>query len=194
MIEITKDSLKGILKHRENDSHKHQYGHLLVVAGCKSMPGAAIMATGAALKSGCGLMTLHSCEKATSAAAVKYPSAMQQISLIPFTIDSRRYMTDIEKIVRESPLITEFQRKVYLETLRIPIGQTITYGELAQRIGCRSARAVGQALHRNPFAPEVPCHRVVAAGGKIGGYAFGIEKKRELLQDEQNLTLKLYSE
>lgn len=109
-------------------------------------------------------------------------------------MDSRRYMTDIEKIVRESPLITEFQRKVYLETLRIPIGQTITYGELAQRIGCRSARAVGQALHRNPFAPEVPCHRVVAAGGKIGGYAFGIEKKRELLQDEQNLTLKLYSE
>lgn len=102
MIEITKDSLKGIPKHRENDSHKHQYGHLLVVAGCKSMPGAAIMATGAALKSGCGLVTLHSCEKATSAAAVKYPSAMQQISLIPFTMDSRHYMTDIEKIVRES--------------------------------------------------------------------------------------------
>lgn len=96
-------------------------------------------------------------------------------------------MTDIEKLVRSSASITEFQRKVYLETLRVPAGQTVTYGEIARRIGCRSARAVGQALHRNPFAPDVPCHRVVASGGKIGGYAFGIEKKLELLQKEQEL-------
>lgn len=94
-------------------------------------------------------------------------------------------MTDIEKLVRNSASITEFQRKVYLETLQVPAGQTVSYGEIARRIGCRSARAVGQALHRNPFAPDVPCHRVVASGGKIGGYAFGIEKKLELLQNEK---------
>ncbi len=88
-----------------------------------------------------------------------------------------------ERVLR-SREITEFQRKVYLELLNVPAGQTITYGELARRVGCRSARAVGQALHRNPFAPDVPCHRVIASDGSLGGYAFGIEKKRELLQQE----------
>lgn len=86
--------------------------------------------------------------------------------------------------------ITQFQRRVYLELLNVPPGSTITYGELAKRIGCRSAQAVGQALKRNPFAPDVPCHRVIAANGSIGGY-FGhttgkmIIRKRELLKQEQ---------
>ena len=77
---------------------------------------------------------------------------------------------DIFKRVEQSAEITPFQRRVYLELLKIPTGETITYGELAKRIGCRSAQAVGQALKRNPFAPDVPCHRVVAADGSIGGY------------------------
>ena len=73
--------------------------------------------------------------------------------------------------------------------VNIPAGRTITYGELAKRIGCRSAQAVGQALKRNPFAPEIPCHRVVAAGGSIGGYLGKregemIERKRKLLKNE----------
>ena len=77
-----------------------------------------------------------------------------------------------------------------MELLNIPSGATITYGELARRIGCRSAQAVGQALKRNPFAPEVPCHRVVAADGSVGGY-FGkregemVERKRKLLVQER---------
>lgn len=77
-----------------------------------------------------------------------------------------------------------------MELLNVPAGATITYGELAQRIGCRSAQAVGQALKRNPFAPHVPCHRVVGANGSIGGY-FGkregdmIERKRRLLNEER---------
>ena len=76
-----------------------------------------------------------------------------------------------------------------MELLNVPPGTTITYGELAQRIGCRSAQAVGQALKHNPFAPDVPCHRVVAADGSMGGY-FGkregemIERKRKLLNEE----------
>ncbi|MCQ2145502.1 MAG: MGMT family protein [Bacteroidales bacterium] len=72
--------------------------------------------------------------------------------------------------MRESASITEFQRRVYLELLKVPAGTTISYGELARRIGCRSAQAVGQALRRNPFAPEVPCHRVIASDGSIGGF------------------------
>ena len=96
---------------------------------------------------------------------------------------------DIEDIVRQSSDITDFQRRVYLELLKVPRGSTITYGELARRIGCRSAQAVGQALKRNPFAPAVPCHRVVAADGSIGGFGGHrdgeyIERKRRLLEQE----------
>jgi methylated-DNA-[protein]-cysteine S-methyltransferase len=96
---------------------------------------------------------------------------------------------DIRKRLEECTEITPFQRRVYMEVLNVPPGTTITYGELARRIGCRSAQAVGQALKRNPFAPEVPCHRVVAADGSMGGY-FGkregemIERKRKLLNEE----------
>lgn len=96
----------------------------------------------------------------------------------------------IENIVRESKDITEFQRRVYLELLRVPRGETVSYGELARRIGCRSAQAVGQALKRNPFAPDVPCHRVVASDGGIGGFhgqreGEMIEKKMRLLEEEK---------
>lgn len=98
--------------------------------------------------------------------------------------------TDIRQQVLASTSITEFQRRVYLELLRVPKGETITYGELARRIGCRSAQAVGQALRRNPFAPDVPCHRVIAADGSLCGFngkrtGEMIEKKRKLLEAEQ---------
>jgi O6-methylguanine-DNA--protein-cysteine methyltransferase len=65
-------------------------------------------------------------------------------------------MSDIRHRVLTATHITEFLRRVYLELLRVPRGKTITYGELARRIGCRSAQAVGQALKRNPFAPKCP--------------------------------------
>ena len=97
---------------------------------------------------------------------------------------------DIRKRLELSTEITPFQRRVYMELLNVPAGTAITYGELARRIGCRSAQAVGQALKRNPFAPHVPCHRVVAADGSIGGY-FGeregemIDRKRKLLEKEK---------
>ena len=99
-------------------------------------------------------------------------------------------MDDIRQKVIDSTLITPFQRKVYLELLNVPSGTTITYGELARRIGCGSAQAVGQALKRNPFAPEVPCHRVVAADGSLGGYngkreGEQLERKRQLLDNEK---------
>lgn len=98
-------------------------------------------------------------------------------------------MSDIRDKVIQSERITPFQRRVYLALLDVPRGETISYGELARRIECRSAQAVGQALRRNPFAPEVPCHRVVAADGSLGGYngqrtGKEIERKRKLLDNE----------
>ena len=68
---------------------------------------------------------------------------------------------------------------------QIPYGETITYGELAARVGdAKASRAVGQANHFNPISIIVPCHRVVGAGGKLTGYGGGIEKKIFLLQLE----------
>ena len=97
-----------------------------------------------------------------------------------------------EKVMNASG-ITEFQRRVYLELLNVPCGETISYGELARRIGCRSAQAVGQALKRNPFAPDVPCHRVVASDGSIGGFegkreGEKIDKKKRLLEMERGVS------
>lgn len=95
----------------------------------------------------------------------------------------------IEQRVRASREITEFQRRVYLALLQVPRGETISYKALGERIGCRSPQAIGQALRRNPFAPEVPCHRVIASDGSLGGFSGQregemIERKRQLLEAE----------
>ena len=76
MTTITPEYLRSRLLGRENDTHKRSYGHLLVIAGCERMPGAAVLATGAALQSGCGLVTLHSTARALQATVENYPSAM----------------------------------------------------------------------------------------------------------------------
>ena len=76
MTDINYFYLQPRLLYRDNHSHKGSYGHLLIVAGCETMPGAAVLATGAALKSGCGLVTLHSTSRALQAVVNNYPSAM----------------------------------------------------------------------------------------------------------------------
>jgi methylated-DNA-[protein]-cysteine S-methyltransferase len=77
---------------------------------------------------------------------------------------------------------TEFQRTVWTELLRIPYGETISYSELAQRIGKPAAvRAVGTANGANPVPVIVPCHRVIGANGTLTGYGGGIERKQWLL-------------
>ena len=81
----------------------------------------------------------------------------------------------------------KFHRQVWLACARIPRGETRTYGEIARAVGSpRSARAVGQALARNPFAPDVPCHRVVRSDGGLGGYSGpgGVRAKRKILERE----------
>lgn len=85
--------------------------------------------------------------------------------------------------------ITPFQRRVYEAALRIPRGRVTTYRWLGVAIGCHSPRAVGQALRRNPLAPEVPCHRIIASDLTLGGFAGEtagpeITRKRRLLLEE----------
>jgi methylated-DNA-[protein]-cysteine S-methyltransferase len=83
------------------------------------------------------------------------------------------------------PLGTPFQRRVWRELCRIPWGEVISYRELAKRIGNPNAcRAVGQANGRNPIPLLIPCHRVIAANGRLGGYNSGLDRKRWLLRHE----------
>ncbi len=88
--------------------------------------------------------------------------------------------------VELSPQIgTEFQRLVWAEMLKIPFGETITYGEIAKNIGRpKAARAVGMACNKNPLCIIVPCHRVIGSSGSLTGYAGGLLKKQWLLEHE----------
>jgi methylated-DNA-[protein]-cysteine S-methyltransferase len=84
---------------------------------------------------------------------------------------------------------TSFQRRVWAALRRIPYGQTVSYGQLADRIGQPSAsRAVGLANGKNPIGIIVPCHRVVGADGGLTGYGGGIERKQYLLGHERRVS------
>ena len=84
-----------------------------------------------------------------------------------------------------APAGTAFQQRVWQELCRIPCGGTVSYGEIARRIGQpKASRAVGQANHRNPIPILIPCHRVVAAHGGLGGYGGGKALKIRLLEHE----------
>lgn len=85
-----------------------------------------------------------------------------------------------------SPEGTEFQKKIWKELLDIPYGNTISYSQLALRIGNeKGARAVGNANGKNKIWVIIPCHRVIGADGSLTGYAGGIERKRWLLEHEK---------
>ena len=89
---------------------------------------------------------------------------------------------------REWITLTPFQQAVYRAVCRIPRGQTRSYQWVARQIGWpRAVRAVGHALNRNPFAPRVPCHRVIRSDGSLGGFSGGPTKKRRLLATERRL-------
>lgn len=84
------------------------------------------------------------------------------------------------------PLGTPFQKRVWTELQRIPLGRTRSYQAIAARIGQpTAARAVAQACARNPVAIAIPCHRVVREGGELGGYRWGVARKQSLLDAEQ---------
>ncbi len=85
--------------------------------------------------------------------------------------------------------VSPFARRVYDALVKVPAGQVITYAALGRRIGCGSPRAIGQALRANPFAPQVPCHRVIAADLTPGGFqgkrhGSALTRKLRLLADE----------
>ncbi len=93
--------------------------------------------------------------------------------------------TQLKKI--DATYATPFQKKVWVTLCRIPKGKTVTYAQLAHAIGKpKAVRAVANAVGANPFAPKVPCHRVVRSDGKLGGYSGrgGVATKVRLLKSE----------
>ena len=77
-----------------------------------------------------------------------------------------------------------FNEKCYDFLKKVPKGKVTTYKALAEALNSKAYRAVGQAMNKNPHAPIVPSHRVINSSGKLGGYAFGIKKKIEILKKE----------
>lgn len=78
----------------------------------------------------------------------------------------------------------KFNEKVYESMRKIPKGKVTSYKILAEKVGTKAYRAVGNACKNNPNAPEVPCHRVVNHSGKLGGFSSGLENKIKLLEKE----------
>ena len=90
-----------------------------------------------------------------------------------------------EDVIRLLSQKTPFERDVLVTTFKIPRGKVSTYKRIAERVGRPNAyRAVGNALHRNPLAPIVPCHRVVRSDGEFGGEREGAEQRKRLLATE----------
>lgn len=105
--------------------------------------------------------------------------------IVALLAGERRDLTHVRIDTADLP---EFNRRVYAVARGIPPGTTLSYGEIAERLGDKAlARDVGQALGQNPLPIIVPCHRVLAAGGKMGGFSApgGIETKLRLLEIEQ---------
>jgi methylated-DNA-[protein]-cysteine S-methyltransferase len=119
------------------------------------------------------------------------PPAEIKAAVLAIILLLRGESSVLDAIRLDMEQVPEFHRRVYAIARSITPGATLSYGDIASRLAMPgSARAVGQALGRNPFAIIVPCHRVLAAGGKVGGFSAsgGIETKRRLLEIEGALS------
>lgn len=113
------------------------------------------------------------------------PDIATAIASIVAVLNGER--TSLSSIPLDPAGISDFDQRVYAVARTIPAGQTLTYGDVARKLGDPGlARAVGQALGRNPYVLVVPCHRVLAAGRKVGGFsaAGGTRTKLDLLSIE----------
>ena len=121
-----------------------------------------------------------------AAAQASPPPAVQHaIDSVTALVDGK--LNDLTAIVLDMDNVPSFDRRVYEAARAIPPGTTVTYGDIAKRIGePGAAQAVGQALGRNPFAPVVPCHRILSADGKMHGFSAngGVTTKLRLLTIE----------
>ena len=116
------------------------------------------------------------------------PSAQARAAMVGVAALLGGARPDLRTVCLDLSGVTRWEARVYLALREVGPGETVTYGELARSLGERgAAQAVGRAMARNPFAPVVPCHRVLAAGGRAGGFsaADGVATKMRLLKLER---------
>ena len=137
------------------------------------------------------LTGLRFVDGATDPLQAKDAISVDALETLPIFSEVRQWLDDYFagkrpcNVPRLNPPGTDFQRRVLQRLFTIFYGQTKTYGEIAKMVGCKSARAIGQAIGRNPIALIIPCHRVVGAKGCLGGYAYGLDRKKKLLELEK---------
>ena len=130
-------------------------------------------------------------EQACVASTTQEKAGEEAATTIPIIVETLQWLNDYFagkrpcNVPRLNPQGTTFPKRVWQALLTIPYGETRSYGEIAQMVGCRSAQAVGQAVGANPIALIIPCHRVIAANGTLGGYAYGLNRKKQLLELEK---------
>ena len=135
------------------------------------------------------ITSLRFCCKKASAVPKEAPK--EAVPTPPIIAETLQWLDDYFagkrpcNVPRLNPPGTDFQRRVWQSLFTIFYGETKTYGEIARMVGCKSARAVGQAIGANPIALIIPCHRVIAANGQLGGYAYGLNRKKQLLEMEK---------
>ena len=117
-------------------------------------------------------------DKGEAATRARMKQRFPELSESPPSEAAQRAITAIQGLLQgehdDMSGVSEFHQRIYAIARRIPPGQTRTYGEIAEELGDKGlSRAVGQAMGHNPFAPVVPCHRVLAAGNKPGGFSAG---------------------
>ena len=138
-----------------------------------------------------GLYTLPAAENAdlSTAGAARTRRSHTCVTNSRLTSPATRTEFDVSLDLDEA---TPFRRSVWSALLEIPYGETVSYGELARRLGLpTAARAVGAANGSNPISIIVPCHRVIGSSGDLTGYAGGLERKRYLLRHEADVTGRL---
>jgi methylated-DNA-[protein]-cysteine S-methyltransferase len=121
--------------------------------------------------------------------AHEFPEAVESSGPFMEVVELLRRYFDGEPVEFNIPLdiegLGEFTGRVLAETRKVPYGKTASYGTIATRLGYRgAARAVGQALHRNPVPVVIPCHRIVNKDGSLGGFGLGLDMKIRLLARE----------
>ena len=121
--------------------------------------------------------------------AARYPDVPRRRVRNPFglSVKVRAYLAGDLAVVDRIPVETggtPFQQRVWRALRRIPAGRTMSYGELARRLGVGAARAVGAANGRNPISLVVPCHRLIGGDATLTGYGGGLWRKRWLLRHE----------
>ncbi|MDR1122416.1 MAG: MGMT family protein [Endomicrobium sp.] len=102
--------------------------------------------------------------------------------------NKKNHIKILQNIIKKMSKYSDFYKKVWIACLEIPAGKTLTYKQIAEKVGSpKAARAVGTALANNPFAPLIPCHRVIRSDGKLGGYSAsgGLKKKQVMLKYEK---------